>query len=636
MLMKFLILVLYFLLPAYFFCQPVTGTDRHYSIEQYLNIRGAGSPQYSPDDSKIYFISTVTGSAQIWMVDKPGSWPFQVTYYDDRVSSFTFNPKREIILMEKDNGGSEYDQFYLLKPDGTSIEQVTENKPKILYSFGRWFNDGSAFTFFSNERNVYYNDIYRYNIDNRSVEQLYSSDHSNYPSAISPDGKLMIINRSYSSYDNDLILLDVETKEYRLITSHNNMASPAEFYSISFSTDSKKIYINSNYNSEYYSLFEYDIENKILSKSDLPFAGKYSEYDLSDAEISDDCSKAFLTYNVNGYDEPVMYDFDTKKLIQLPEIFLKSNIGSVNFGNATAKLVLSVNSAKFPSVIYQWDYNSNIVEQVTYPGFAGVDPSSFVEPELVNFNTFDGLVIPCFVYYPRDAASNKKLPCIIDIHGGPEGQARYGFNSIIQFYVNAGYVVAEPNVRGSTGYGKKYALLDNIRLRENSVKDIASLAAYLKSTGRVDAGKIAVTGGSYGGYMVLACLTLYPELFAAGIETVGISNFVTFLQNTAEYRRYNRQGEYGSLEMDADFLRSISPVNKVDRIKAPLMIIHGKNDPRVPVGEATQMYDAIIKNGGIAELLIYDDEGHGLSKLKNKLDAYPKMVRFLDKYVKGK
>jgi dipeptidyl aminopeptidase/acylaminoacyl peptidase len=239
------------------------------------------------------------------------------------------------------------------------------------------------------------------------------------------------------------------------------------------------------------------------------------------------------------------------------------------------------------------------------------------------------------MYLPKNPGSQKS-PCIISIHGGPEGQSTYGFEPVFQYFLNSGYAVVEPNVRGSTGYGKKYAALDNVRNRENSVRDIEYLVEYLKTRSDIDPDKIIVYGGSYGGYMVLACLTLYPKLFAAGIDVVGISSFITFLQNTADYRRKNRESEYGSLEKDYAFLEDISPINKVESISAPLLIIHGRNDPRVPVGEAQQIYDAVKNRGGEAELLIYEDEGHGLAKLKNRLDAYPKIVEFLNKYVGNK
>lgn len=609
---------------------------QQYSVEQYLNIRGAGSPAYSFDDSKIYFTQSVTGTSQVWALNKPAGWQTQVTFFSDRVSGYEPNPKHDLLLVQSDEGGSEYDQFYLLDGDGTVIEQLTENKPKVLYGFGRWSDDGSWFTYFSNERSPYFYDIYTYNIDTKKHEQVFSSDHSNYPSVISPDGKFLVITRSYKTDDNDLFLLNLQTKSLHAITKHDNFNDPSEFYAVSFSGDGNKIFIVSTYNSDFYGLNEYDIPSGRLERSKLPFLKEYINRDLSSVKFSPDKSRASFIFNEDGFDKLIVYDFQAQKIIEIPGQIRSASITSIEFSNKSDKLLIGINSAANPSVIYQWEFITNSVEQVTYPTLAGINPESFVEPQLIRYKSFDGLEIPAFIYLPKNVKPGEKVPCIVHLHGGPEGQSTYGFAPLFQYFLNAGYAVVDPNVRGSTGYGKKFAALDNIRNRENSVKDAAYLAEYLKQRGDIDGNKIAVYGGSYGGYMVLACLTLYPELFAAGVDMVGISNFITFLQNTADYRRKNRESEYGSLENDFEFLKEISPINKVEKIKSPLMITHGKNDPRVPVGEAQQMYDAIIKNGGIAELLIYDDEGHGIAKLKNKLDAYPKMIRFLDKYVKNK
>lgn len=611
--------------------------SQQYTIEQYLNIRGNGSPQYSHDDSRIYFTSSVTGSSQVWMMNEPGSWPQQVTFFNDRVSYYSFNPRFDVIAMEKDLGGSEYSNIYLLVPDGTSMQQLTENKPKVQYNFSRWFDDGSWFTFFSNERNPYYYDIYKYNMKSGTSTRLFQSDHSNYPSVISPDGNLIVITRSYASYDNDLILYNTITREQKIISKHDSETEPAEFYAISFSADGKKIYLNTNFRDEFYSLHEYDIAAGKLQRSDLKYYSSSSvPMELQWTVFNDDRTKAFFIMSENEYDKAFMYDLSKDRIIDVDPVFNSKNINSVEFAHNSAKMLVAFNSGKSPSVIYEWNYENKTIEQVTYANFAGIDPNSFVEPEIFTFTTSDDLQIRSLVYYPENFVKDGSFPCIVSAHGGPEGQSRYGFSSSVQYYVNAGYVVVEPNIRGSSGYGKNFAALDNGKLRENSVRDAAELVEELVKSNIANPEKIAIMGGSYGGYMVLACLTLYPDLFSAGVDIVGISNFITFLNNTAEYRRKNRESEYGSLTRDSLFLVSISPVHKFDKIKAPLMIIHGKNDPRVPVGEATQMYEAIRDRGGEAELLIYNDEGHGLSKLKNRLDAYPKIVSFLDKYVKNK
>jgi dipeptidyl aminopeptidase/acylaminoacyl peptidase len=278
-----------------------------------------------------------------------------------------------------------------------------------------------------------------------------------------------------------------------------------------------------------------------------------------------------------------------------------------------------------------YDLKSRSLTQITNSSLAGIPQSSFVEPELIRYKSFDGKEIPAWYYKPQNAGTN--LPVIVNVHGGPEGQAQPGFNPTTQYYLSRGYAVLAPNVRGSTGYGKTFTHLDDVRNREDSVKDLAAAVDWLKANGG-DPKRIAVTGGSYGGYMTLAAITLYPDLWAAAVSTVGIANFESFLKNTSGYRRKLREVEYGSLERDLEFLKGISPLYKVDRIKAPLMVIQGKNDPRVPYTEAEQIVTALKGRNAVVEYKLFDDEGHGIAKLSNRLIVYPLMADFLDRHMK--
>ncbi len=624
--------ILFFLL---LFSTILTLHSQQYSIEQYLSIKGAVSPGYSFDDSRIYFTMSVTGTSQLWNVNKPGAWPMQVTFFKDRITGYSPNPVKDVILVEKDEGGSEYDQFFLANGDGTGIKMITDGSPKVLNGFGRWSDDGTFFTYYSNKRTPYFYDIYTYNIETLNSEMIISSDHSNYPSAISPDGSKMIFSRSYSTYDNDLFLLDMKNRKEKPISVHDNFNEPAEFYASSFDAAGENVYFISNFRNDFFRIGVYNIASGITTYPEFPFLMPYKNCDVSRLYFSGDKSKMLIMVNDRGYDRIFMYDIAGKKEIEIPGKLNSSSVTAVRFSNSSRKVIIGINSSSNPSVLYEWNIEDGGVEQLTFPSLAGIDPGTFIEPELISYKSFDGLEIPAFLYRPS-GSEGKKLPCIISIHGGPESQSTYGFEPIYQYFLSAGYMIVEPNVRGSSGYGKKYASLDNVRNRENSVKDISALTDYLKNQKDVDPGRIAVYGGSYGGYMVLACLSLYPEVFSAGIDVVGISNFVTFLENTSDYRRNNRESEYGSLEKDREFLESISPLTKVKNIRAPLMIIHGRNDPRVPVGEAEQMHKAVTDNGGVSELLIYEDEGHGIAKQKNRFDLYPRIVKFLDKYVKNK
>jgi dipeptidyl aminopeptidase/acylaminoacyl peptidase len=268
---------------------------------------------------------------------------------------------------------------------------------------------------------------------------------------------------------------------------------------------------------------------------------------------------------------------------------------------------------------------------VTFSPDGAIPRSSYASPETVRYETFDGLQIPALYYRP--AGAQGRLPVVVRVHGGPEGQSRPIFDAVTQFFLNRGYAVFLPNVRGSTGYGRAYSHLDDVRRRMDSVKDLAACVGWLTAHGAAAPGRIAVMGGSYGGFMTLAAVTNYPELWAAGVDIVGIANWRTFLENTGPFRRRHREAEYGNLEEDGEFLDEISPIAKAGEIRAPMIILHGANDPRVPVGESEQIA-AILREHEVPVVYHrYPDEGHGLVKLHNKVHGYTAIGDFLDRHV---
>jgi dipeptidyl aminopeptidase/acylaminoacyl peptidase len=308
------------------------------------------------------------------------------------------------------------------------------------------------------------------------------------------------------------------------------------------------------------------------------------------------------------------------------------------FAPDARSLAFSFMSATRTSDIYVWDLESDRVHAVTRSSHGGIPLEAFVAPELVRYPTFDQVgsevrQIPAWFYKPTEGR-DARMPVVVLVHGGPESQFRPPFYLfLVQYFLQRGYAVFAPNVRGSTGYGKAYSHLDDVEKRMDSVADLAHAAHWLREQPDVDGDRLVVYGGSYGGFMVLSALSTYPDLWAAGVDIVGISNFVTFLENTSDYRRAHREAEYGSLEVDRAFLESISPIHHVHRMTAPLFVIHGANDPRVPLSEAKQLVDALAERGVSVGFLVFDDEGHGLAKLKNKLVAYPAVVDFLDRHL---
>jgi dipeptidyl aminopeptidase/acylaminoacyl peptidase len=611
-------------------------------IDRYLNIRSSGAPSFSRDGKRVAFLTNITGTSQVWMINATGGWPEQMTFYSDSVGFISWSPDGSGLLFGKAKGGDENTQLYWMSADGSEIKALTSD-PKIRYNFGGWSHDGTQISYGSNKRDRNFFDVYVLNIATGREDLVYQQDGSNDPVAWSFNGSRIIVSHTNEqlSLDNDLYLVDLKSKTATQLTPHKGAA---QFGSVRFTPDDHSIVFGTNDNREFYSLAQMDLASKRVDIIDN------TEWDLNSLEISPDGGLLAYTINRDGYSELFVRRLDTngKPLItvigpkEAPiELPAKGLVGGLEFsrdasGEASRtgnKLAMTFNSSQYPTDIWLYDLKSRKLSQITNSSLAGIPRSSFIEPELIRYKTFDGREIPAWFYKPESAKYSRNLPVIVTVHGGPEGQAQPGFNPINQFYLSRGYAVLAPNVRGSTGYGKTFTHLDDVRNREDSVKDLAASVEWLKNNA-ADAKRIAVTGGSYGGYMTLAAITLYPDLWAAAVSTVGISNFESFLKNTSGYRRKLREVEYGSLERDLEFLRSISPLYKVDRIKTPLMVIQGKNDPRVPYTEAEQIVDALKKRNAVVEYKLFDDEGHGVAKLSNRLIVYPLMADFLDRYMR--
>ena len=317
---------------------------------------------------------------------------------------------------------------------------------------------------------------------------------------------------------------------------------------------------------------------------------------------------------------------------EIPGPPLDGILGGGTFDKHGACLVSFTGPTRAPD-IWKWNPDTGELKQLTFSIYAGIDRSIFNDPQLIKYTSFDDLEIPAFLYLPPDYQKGEPIPFIVHAHGGPEGQFQPYFIRNIQYLMLNGYGILAPNPRGSSGYGRDYMNLDNYKSRKNSLKDYKAGVEYLIANGYTEKGMIGIRGGSYGGYVVAGMITEYPDLFSAAIDVVGIVNFQTFLENTKPYRRALREAEYGPLS-DPEFLASISPIHKVDLIETPLLVIHGENDPRVPVGEARQIIAAIQSRGGIVDSLIFPDEGHGASKRVNIIAEYRKQVEFFDAHLK--
>ncbi len=595
-------------------------------FRRYLSVRNAFGGTLAPDGQRLAFLTDITGTSQVWTLDGPQRWPDQRSFDDDRVTFVRYNPRRRLLLFGQDHGGNEMDQLSLMDDEGTFVRPLA-HMPDRKHILADWAPDGRTVAFTANRDHIAQLNVYVLDVERPDdVRRVFTGEGWNYVAAWLPDSRHMIVGQSTSNTNNTLYLLDTRTGESVHLTPHTD---EARYLNVSPLPDASGFFLLSDEGREFLNLAFFDLHTRTLR-----FLEELS-WDREDLSISPDGRWLAMLTNVEGWSELEVRDLSRQEVVPVSGL-PRGVAGGLRFAptEARCRFALTVTTPTRPMDVWVVEPEARRATQWTRSARAGLPESALVEPELVRYRSFDDLLIPALYYRPPN--TSPPYPVVIDIHGGPESQRRPTFNAVTQFLVQHGYAVFAPNVRGSTGYGRTYTHLDDVYKRMDAVADIKAAYDWLVTEGGADPRRIALTGGSYGGFMVLACLVTYPDLWAAGVDIVGIANFVTFLENTGPWRRKLREKEYGSLEHDREFLESISPINHVDRIRAPLMVIHGANDPRVPVGEAEQIVRALRERGVPVEYLVYEDEGHGLAKLKNRLDAYPKVAEFLDKYVKNR
>ncbi len=597
-----------------------------YDIERYLNVRSAYGGSFGPDGESLAFLMDTTGTAQVWTVDGPGEWPVQRTFYDDRITFVDYSPEREELAFGKDQGGNERAQLYTLDTTTGEITNRTQ-RPGAKHRWGGWDSDGERFAFASNRRDHTVFDIYVQDRDGMGddAELVHEGDGWLSLSGWSPDGDRLLVHEAHSSFDHDVHVLDVSDGGISHVTPHEGRA---RFSSVEWGPDGESLYMVTDHDSDTLRLERLD-----LSEGEFSVVEDGGEWNVDGVSIHEESRRVAYTRNVDGYTDLSVGELVDADRIDPAEAasFPEGVVAGLDWGPEGEKYAVTVTASTDNTNVHVADARTGERERWTNAATAGILRETFVEPQLVHVPSFDGREIPGFFSVPEDAEG--ELPVIVDIHGGPESQRRPSFRAVKQYFLNNGYAVFEPNVRGSSGYGKAYASLDDVRNRMDSVKDLKAGVEWLQDHPDADADRIVAYGGSYGGFMVLSALTEYPDLWAAGVDVVGIANFVTFLENTSDWRRSLREAEYGSLDDDREFLQEISPTNNIENIAAPLFVLHGENDPRVPVSEAEQIVEDAREQGVPVRKLLFPDEGHGFSKLENRIEAYSAVVAFLDEHV---
>ena len=609
--------------------------DHQANFTAYLNVRNAIMPSFGAGQ-RLLFLSDMTGTNQIWSVDasQPLGWPDQLTFYEERVTNLYRSPTGTAFIFSRDLGGDEQDQFYLLEGDATTGVTITPllETPDHKNNFGAWKPDGQAYCFSSNRRHSAFFDIYTHQLGNEP-RLVYQADETLYPLDWSADGRYILFLRANTNLDADLFLLDLYDLQSgpRHLTPHTAQA----VYKLSvFAPDSSAIYTVTDQGREFTAL-----ARLALPTGQLEFLTDERPWDTEVMALSPDGTRLAYEVNEAGCSRLFVRELATgqeQEVCGLPPGIV-SGIGLwpslPSWSLDGQRLAFSFNSPVHNSNLWVYDLADHSTRQLTACARGGLDAARFVSPTLVSYQTFDGRQIPALLFMPPGATQDSTTPFIVFIHGGPESQTRLGWNPVLQYYLVRGYGILAPNVRGSSGYGKAYLALDDVRKRLDSVADLKAAASWLTRGGYCDPSRLAVYGQSYGGFMVLMAVTTYPELWAAGVDIYGIANMQTFLENTSAYRLKLRTPEYGDPVADRDFLYQVSAIHQTDRITAPMMIVHGERDPRVPIGESAQMVEALRARQHPVEYRVFADEGHGITKLKNKLALYPAVADFLDKYI---
>jgi len=595
---------------------------------RYSENRSAFPADWNPQRREMIIGTRFANTYQAHLVKMPGGARQQLTFYPEPVYGGSFHPKGgDYMVFAKDVGGGEWYQFF--RYDFSSGESTLLTDGKSRNTSAQWSNGGDWIAYVSSRRNGEDLDLWAMNPADRKTDHLVIQLKGGgwEPQDWSPDDKKILLVEGISVNETYLWTVDPATGEKKELTPRKTNEQVAYSHA-RFSKDGKGVYFTSDKDSEFQRLMYMDLESKqtkVLT-ANIP-------WDLDEFALSQDGKRIAFVSNEEGLSALHLLDTSTKKELAVPKLPVGLVSGLIWHRNGR-DLAFGISSASSPGDAYSLDVTTGKLERWTISETA-VKTDAFPEPELVRWKSFDGRMISGFLYRPPAKFTGKR-PVLIEIHGGPEGQSRPDFLGRYNYYLNElGIAVILPNVRGSTGYGKAFTKLDNGFLREGTYKDINALLDWIGTRPDMDSGRVAVTGGSYGGHMTLAVSTFYSGRIRCSIDVVGPSNLVTFLEHTEAYRRDLRRVEYGD-ERDPkmrEFLERIAPMNNVEKIKKPMMVVAGKNDPRVPVTESDQIVAALKKQGTPVWYVMARDEGHGFQKKANADYQFYTTVEFLQEYL---
>ena len=601
---------------------PVTvglAGDQPADIVRYLMARGALQTRISPDGGTVAFGYRVTGEPQLWIVDAASGWPRQLTF-GSGVTFFQWAPGGEHLLVGRDAAGNEREGYNLLSLDGTSERQLLPLSDAFRV-FGMFSADGKQFLFSSTERTGRGFDIYVGDVASGAARIVYEGTFGFFPRAWQPGGNIVIVDEIRGEDANDVHLLDMTSGVLSPLFEPDVSAFHGSY---AWLPDGSGFYLSTNLDREFTALAFYSLANEELKFLATPAA------DVSNVTLSGDGRFLAWITNEDGYAQVHAIDRNNDQSLTPPE--LPPGVYGLEFSAAASSLNIRVTGPATPGDVFVWDFATNEATRAVTSTLAGIDADTLVVPESLRYPARDGVELQGLLYVPNASMESAKPPVVVKVHGGPTAQSRPNFQPQVQYLVNNGIAVFDVNVRGSTGFGKTYTRLDNREKRLDSVRDLVDTVAFLSRDKRLNTNRIAVMGGSYGGYMVNAVLGSYPGVFDAGVSMVGVSDWVRALQDASPALKASDRIEYGDIREEEwqEFYKVNSPINNAQNIKVPLLVEHGVNDPRDPVTESDRLVTKIREAGGTVTYLRFPDEGHSISKQANRVVYYRTMAEFLE------
>lgn len=604
------------------FAPPPPQPELKAIIEKLVDIRSTSAGIITDDGKTLFTGWNVTGSNQIWKLAGPKSFPQQMTGGEDATQLVSLSPNNQWLVVSRDSKGDENHGIYLLNAKtGGALKKVYYN-PKHQTSFLD-FSDDSRFIYFrTNDKTPNSYSIYKYNIGTGEQEAII--DEPGIWSLSDIKGDQAILTLYKGSMNNEHYLLDLKTKAKTPLIGQNE----SEDFNVSFTNNKNEYLVLTNKISDFRRL--YSLKDGKLTPFTAELQADVSGYRLSH-------NRKYVAYSVNdkGYSKPKVVVFASKKEIALPKIGSAEQVYMGSFSKNNRYLTIAAEYYDYPRRNFVFDLNSRRLTEWVTPSTPEVDTKNFVRPVLEYYKAADGTDIPMFVWRP-EKCKNEVCPVIANFHGGPESQFTPRFNPTVNLYTEKGFVYVAPNVRGSDGYGKKWLQADNGVKRLDVITDIRDCADFIKKNWKKGdkIPKVGIMGGSYGGYSTLVGMSMFADSFDAGSAIVGMSSLITFIENTAPYRRALRMNEYGDPEKDRESMLKLSPATYVDKVVKPLLILHGATDPRVPVGEAVQFYETVKTKNENSKLVIFPDEGHGVAKRPNVVLLNSYVIDFFEKHLK--